>query len=179
VAERPAGSNEAFVDLKDSAWSFSGGQITLPASTAPRDIRLASAPVGVRGVKVVVAAAGNFLLGALMSLGIGLYAPCMILVGLLGMSEKTAFPIMMGSCAFLMPVGSTKFIKERAYSLRAALGLALGGIPGVVVAVKIVESMNLVTVRWLVIVVVIYTAVTMLYSAFLQDSAGRDDGLAR
>ena len=85
------------------------------------------------------AIAGNFLLGALMSLGIGLYAPCMVLVSLLGMSERTAFPIMMGSCAFLMPVGSLKFIREKAYSLRAALGLALGGIPGVLLAAYIVN----------------------------------------
>jgi len=125
-----------------------------------------SAEIGVSGVRLVVAIVGNFLLGALMSLGIGLYAPCMVLVSLLGMSETTAFPIMMGSCAFLMPVGSTKFIKERAYSLRVALGLALGGIPGVIIAATIVKSMNLVTVRWLVIVVVLYTAVTMLYAAF-------------
>ena len=84
--------------------------------------------IGVRGVKLVVAVAGNFMLGALMTLGIGLYAPCMILVSLLGMSERTAFPIMMGSCAFLMPVGSLRFIRERAYSLRNALGLAIGGV---------------------------------------------------
>jgi uncharacterized membrane protein YfcA len=128
--------------------------------------------IGVTGVLLVVAIAGNFLLGALMSLGIGLYAPCMILVSLLGMSEKTAFPIMMGSCAFLMPVGSLKFIKERAYSLRVALGLALGGIPGVIIAAKIVKELDLYKVRWLVIVVVIYTAVTMLYSAFAEQRAG-------
>ena len=105
-----------------------------------------------------------------MSLGIGLYAPCMILVGLLGMSEKTAFPIMMGSCAFLMPVGSLKFIKEKAYSLRPAIGLALGGIVGSYVAGTIVKSLELDTVRWLVIVVVIYTAVMMLRSAFSHES---------
>lgn len=132
-----------------------------------------SAEIGVTGVKLVIAVAGNFLLGALMSLGIGLYAPCMILVSLLGMSETTAFPIMMGSCAFLMPVGSLKFIKERAYSLRVALGLAIGGIPGVIIAAKIVKSLNLVTVRWLVIVVVLYTALTMLYAAFAQQD-GKD-----
>jgi uncharacterized membrane protein YfcA len=73
-----------------------------------------------------------------------------------------------------MPVGSLKFIKERAYSLRVALGLALGGIPGVIVAAKIVKSLNLVTVRWLVIVVVLYTAITMLYAAFSQSSSRRD-----
>jgi uncharacterized membrane protein YfcA len=131
--------------------------------------------IGVSGVKLVIAIAGNFLLGALMSLGIGLYAPCMILVSLLGMSETTAFPIMMGSCAFLMPVGSLKFIKERAYSLRVALGLALGGIPGVIVAATIVKNLNLTTVRWLVIVVVLYTALTMLYAAFTERGPATDE----
>jgi uncharacterized membrane protein YfcA len=122
--------------------------------------------MGVRGGLLVAAVLGNFLLGALMSLGIGLYAPCMVLISLLGMNATTAFPIMMGSCAFLMPVGSLKFIKERAYSLRVALGLALGGIPGVIIAAKIVKSLDLHTVRWLVIVVVLYTALTMLWAAF-------------
>jgi uncharacterized membrane protein YfcA len=127
--------------------------------------------LGVRGVRLVIAVAGNFALGALMSLGIGLYAPCMILVSLLGMSPTAAFPIMMGSCAFLMPVGSLRFIRERAYSLSAALGLAIGGIPGVLIAAYIVKSMPLNYVRWLVIIVVLYTAVTMLYSAYREPTA--------
>jgi uncharacterized membrane protein YfcA len=127
--------------------------------------------IGVRGVKLVAAVGGNFMLGALMTLGIGLYAPCMILVSLLGMNPTAAFPIMMGSCAFLMPVGSLRFIRERAYSARAALGLAIGGIPGVLIAAYIVKSLNLNTVRWLVIAVVVYTAFTMLYSAFASQTA--------
>ena len=124
-----------------------------------------SAEIGVRGVKLAIAVGGNFVLGALMTLGIGLYAPCMILVSLLGMSERTAYPIMMGSCAFLMPVGSLAFIREQSYSLRNALGLALGGIPGVLIAIYIIKQLDLRTVRWLVIAVVVYTATTMLLSA--------------
>ena len=127
-----------------------------------------SSEIGVRGMKLVLAIVGNFALGALMTLGIGLYAPCMILVSLLGMSERTAFPIMMNSCAFLMPVGSLRFIREQSYSLRAALGLAIGGIPGVFLAAKWFSTMDIRTVRWLVIVVVIYTALMMLYSAFTE-----------
>jgi uncharacterized membrane protein YfcA len=118
--------------------------------------------LGVRGAKLAIGVGVNLVLGALMSLGIGLYAPCMILVSLLGMNPTAAFPIMMGSCAFLMPVGSLRFIRERCYSLRAALGLAIGGIPGVLLAAFIVKSMPIHAVRWLVIVVVLYTAVTML-----------------
>jgi uncharacterized membrane protein YfcA len=131
-----------------------------------------SEEIGVRGTKLAIAVGGNFLLGALMTLGIGLYAPCMILVSLLGMSERTAFPIMMGSCAFLMPIGSLRFIRERAYSLRNAMGLALGGIPAVYVAAKIVENLPLYAVRWLVIVVVVYTAITMLLAARTTEEKG-------
>jgi uncharacterized membrane protein YfcA len=128
-----------------------------------------SEEIGVRGGKLAVAIGGNFMLGALMTLGIGLYAPCMILVSLLGMSERTAFPIMMGSCAFLMPVGSLRFIREQCYSLPSALGLALGGVPGVLIAAYLVKQLDLIAVRWLVIIVVVYTAVTMLLSARLGD----------
>ena len=121
--------------------------------------------LGVTGFKFVIAVGVNFLLGALMTLGIGLYAPCMILVSLLGMNPKAAFPIMMGSCAFLMPTGSIRFIREQSYHLRAALGLALGGIPGVLLAAYIVKELPLGTVRWLVIAVVVYTSISMLWSA--------------
>jgi uncharacterized membrane protein YfcA len=133
--------------------------------TGSRILPLGGDALGVRGGLLVAAVVGNMVLGALMTLGIGLYAPCMILVSLLGMNPTAAFPIMMGSCAFLMPVGSLRFIRERAYSLRNALGLALGGLPGVLIAAYIVKSLDLNTVRWLVIVVVLYTAITMLISA--------------
>jgi uncharacterized membrane protein YfcA len=117
------------------------------------------------GARLALGVAGNFALGALMSLGIGLYAPCMILVSLLGMSEKAAFPIMMGSCAFLMPVGSARFMRAKSLDVRAAWGLGLGGIPAVLIAAFIVTSLPLDYVRWLVIVVVVYTAISMLQTA--------------
>ncbi len=115
--------------------------------------------------KLAVGVAVNLVLGALMTLGIGLYAPCMITVSLLGMDPTTAFPIMMGSCAFLMPVGGMRFIREHAYDLPAAIGLTAAGVPAVVVAAFIVRSMPLGAVRWLVVVVVVYAAIALLRSA--------------
>jgi uncharacterized membrane protein YfcA len=122
------------------------------------------------GALLIVGLVGNFMLGALMTLGIGLYAPCMIMVSLLGMSPAAAFPIMMGSCAFLMPIGSVQFIRKAGYDLRAAIGLAIGGIPGVLIAAFIVKQLSLDTVRKLVIVVVVYAAVMLLRAAFSGSS---------
>ncbi len=127
--------------------------------------------LGLGGARLWIGLAGNVALGALMTLGIGLYAPCLILVSLLGMVPTTAFPIMMGSCAFLMPVASVRFIKSGRYSPKAALGLALGGVPAVLVAAFIVKSLPLSAVRWLVVVVVVYTALMMLRSASAKDVA--------
>jgi uncharacterized membrane protein YfcA len=114
------------------------------------------------GALLLTGLAGNFVLGALMTLGIGLYAPCLIMISLLGMNPTAAFPIMMGSCAFLMPIASIRFLKAEAFSIRPALGLALGGIPAVLIAAFIVKSLPLVAVRWLVVVVVLYAAVGLL-----------------
>jgi uncharacterized membrane protein YfcA len=124
--------------------------------------------VGVTGAMLAFAIAGNFVLGALMTLGIGLFAPCMVLVAMVGMSPAAAYPIMMGSCAFLMPTGSVRFIRERSYSLKAAIGLAIGGVPGVLLAAYWIKSMDVTKLRWVVIVVVTYTAVTMLRSAIVE-----------
>ena len=117
--------------------------------------------------------AGIFLLGALNTLGIGLYAPCMILVALLGMSPRAAFPIMMGACAFLMPVASVRFIRTGSYSLAPAIGLTIGGLPAVLIAGLIVKSLPLTALRWLVVAVVAYTAVAMLRSARVDRQPGQ------
>lgn len=121
--------------------------------------------IGLTGTKLVIGIVGNFILGALMTAGIGLYAPCMALIYMLGMSPAVAFPIMMGSCAFLMPVASAKFVKEGAYDRRAAFGITLGGIVGVFIAAYLVKSLPLDVLKWLVIGVITYTSVTMFKSA--------------
>lgn len=131
---------------------------------------LGGTALGLTGARLWTGVAVNFCLGALMTIGIGLYAPAMIMVSLLGMNPKAAFPIMMGSCAFLMPFASVRFIKFDSYSLRAALGLTIGGLPGVAIAAWIVKSLPLEWVRWLVVVVVIYASIAMLRSAMAKNS---------
>jgi len=124
--------------------------------------------LGLSGIKLGIGLAGSLVLGALMTIGIGFYAPCMILISLLGMNPRAAFPIMMGACAFLMPISSVKFLEAKSYSVRPALGLALGGIPAVLIAAYIVKSLPLTWIRWLVVLVVLYSATVMLRSAFTE-----------
>ena len=117
------------------------------------------------GWRLAIGLAGNFALGVLMMLGIGLYGPCMILVSLLGMDPTAAFPIMMGSCAFLMPVSVVRFVRTRTYDVRTSISLAIGGLPAAIVASLWVSGLSIVVIRWLVIVVVTYTSINMLRSA--------------
>jgi uncharacterized membrane protein YfcA len=122
------------------------------------------------GVALLVGVVVNALIGSLTSLGIGNYAPCMALVSLLGMNPIAAFPIMMGSAALTLPLAAARFIPARRFDRRVALGLTIGGIPGVLVAAFLVTSLPLVAVRWLVVGVLVYTSALMWRSA-LQETA--------
>lgn len=112
-----------------------------------------------------VAVGAHFVMGVLMMFGIGLYAPSLIVLSLLGLNPTAAFPIMMGSCAFLMPISSVRFVRSERIDLRIVIGMAIGGIPAVLLAAFVVKSLDLVYVRWLVVVVVLYAAALLLRSA--------------
>jgi uncharacterized membrane protein YfcA len=118
--------------------------------------------------KLVVALVANFILGALLMLGIGSYAPSLMLFSVLGMDPRAAFPIMMGSGAMMAMVGGLRFMQAGRFHTRAALGLTLGGIPGVLVAGLLVRSLPLSALRWVVVFVVFYAATMMLRSAFTE-----------
>jgi uncharacterized membrane protein YfcA len=121
--------------------------------------------IALEGGLLAAGVVGNFVLGALMTIGVGLYAPCLVMVSMLGMNPGTGFPIMMGSCAFLMPLASVPFIRQKCYSPSAAIGLTIAGIPAVLVAAYIVKSLPLYWVKWLIAAVVVYTAITLLRAA--------------
>jgi uncharacterized membrane protein YfcA len=120
------------------------------------------AALALSGAAFAAAVALHFIFGALMTLGIGLYAPALISLSILGMDPRAAFPIMMGACAFLMPTASLRFIKAKRFDPKLALGFAIGGVPAVLVAALIVKEMPLEILRWLVAGVVIIAAGMML-----------------
>jgi uncharacterized membrane protein YfcA len=128
---------------------------------------------------LVTALAINLLLGALVTLGIGNYAPSLIMFSLLGMDPRAAFPIMMGSGAFVATVAGVRFIQAGRFHSRAALGLTAGGIPGVIVAAWLVQSLPLEALRWLVLVVVVYASMTLLRAGIPKPAeAVTDEGSA-
>ena len=123
------------------------------------------------GWRFAVAVGISFLLGALMCIGIGNYAPLMILLALLGMHPLAAFPIMMASDGILQPVASLGFFRSGRFAHGPSLGLLAGGVVGVLIAFPLVSKLPLYWLRWLVVVVVTYAAVSMLRSAYAEARA--------
>jgi len=127
--------------------------------------------LGLAGAKLGIAVAISMVLGAFMMLGIGFYAPCMIMISLLGMDPRVSYPIMMGACAFLMPSGSTQFIRKNSYDLRTAIAFLIAGPIAVLIAAPLVDKIPLFWLRILVLAVVLYTAIRMLTSAAQEKAA--------
>ncbi|MBE1529774.1 putative membrane protein YfcA [Sphingopyxis sp. OAS728] len=115
--------------------------------------------------QLILVVAFSFLLGILTNLGIGSFAPTLIVLSLLGMDPLAAFPIMMGSAAFIFVASGTTIVRKRPIDLGLVTGMAIGGAPAVLLAAYLIKSLPLYALRWGVVVVVVYAAVLMLRSA--------------
>jgi hypothetical protein len=119
--------------------------------------------IGLAGGMLIIGVIGFFILGALMTAGVGLYSPAMALVFLLGLEAGAAFPVMMGACAFLMCVAGIKFVKEGKYARKQSLSIGLLGLPGVFLAFQFFRGMfALGLLIWLVVAVVTITGIMMI-----------------
>lgn len=126
--------------------------------------------IGLTGGALIVAVAASGIIGALISLGIGNYAPTMAVTYLLGMSPRAVFPIMAVSASLMLPLAAWRFYRAGRFDRRIALGLAIGGIPGVLVAAFIVKELDVTVLLWVVAGVLLYTS-AMLYRASLREGA--------
>lgn len=124
------------------------------------------AATGLTGIGLVIGVVGFFILGALMTAGVGLYSPAMALVFLLGLGSGAAFPIMMGACAFLMSVAGIKFVREGKYARKQSAVIAIAGIPGVWLAINVFTGLSVVMLTYLVVVVVTITGIMMIIEYF-------------
>ncbi len=124
----------------------------------------------------IISIAVSFLLGLLANFGVGNYAPSLVMFSLMGMDPHYCFPIM-ASGASLMGAGSSiRFIKVPEIDLRIVVGLTLGGIPAVLVAALIVKKMDVDILRYVITVVVFYTAVVMARAAIRGRREHRPEG---
>jgi len=121
--------------------------------------------IGLTGWKLAVIVVMSFIFGALQTIGVGFYAPCMAMVYTLGMHPLTAFPIMMTATAMLMAAGGARFVKQSAYDRKVAFSLTIAGVFGVLLAAYVVKSLPLLILKWVVLCVVLYTSVWMFISA--------------
>ncbi len=131
---------------------------------------LGGVAIGLTGWKLAVVVVMSFVFGALQTIGVGFYAPCMAMVYAMGMHPKTAFPIMMTATAMLMAAGSARFVKENAYDPKAAVSLTVFGILGVFLAAFVVKSLPLLAMKWIVLGVVLYTSIWMFISSRQKDA---------
>ena len=136
------------------------------------------AALGLSGWRFAAAVAANFILGALSTIGIGWYAPTMVVLALLGFNLRAAFPIMMGSGGAMLPAAGVRFLRSRRFAWGPSIGFAVAGVVGVLIAAFIVKSLPLATLRWLVAAVVTYAAWAMLHSARIEAVAARRSGPA-
>ena len=120
-------------------------------------------------VRTGIAAGACFVFGGLMNLGIGFYAPALIVLSLLGLEPRAIFPIMMGACAFLTSITGLKILRHPEIDLRIVLGISIGAIPAIIIAAYVVKEIPLHMLRWLVIAIVLYAGGLMMRAGLRQE----------
>jgi uncharacterized membrane protein YfcA len=128
---------------------------------------------------MIVAIAASFIFGVLLNFGVGNYAPTLAMLSLFGMNPRLAFPIMAFGAALAGAAASSRLVKLADLDLRIVLSLAVGSIPGVLIAAFIVKEMPLTMLRWLVVVVVIYAAVSLLFTALRKPPPTQEELLEK
>ena len=127
----------------------------------------------------LIVVAANFLFGILLNFGVGSYAPTLAILSLFGMDPRLAFPIMASGAAFAGSTATVRLVQLTSIDMRVVLGLMLGAIPAVLVAAFVVKEMPVTMLRWLVVVVVLYAAASLLREAFRKDGLAPGEALER
>ena len=126
----------------------------------------------------IIAIVANFIFGVLLNFGVGHYAPSLVMLSLMGLDPRLAFPIMAMGGAFTIAGAGTRHVLIGHVDLKVAMGIVIGGVPAVLVAAFVVRDMPLEMLRWLVTVVVLYASAVMFHAAWSGRSASRVEMLA-
>jgi len=132
-------------------------------------LNIPASGIGVSGWKLVLMGVISFIMGGLMTIGVGYYAPTMAMVALLGLNPSVAWPLFLGACAYLIPVAAIRFLMvsiksdEPVYDRKIAVYTNTIGLIGPIIAIVFVISMPLQWLKILVIFIIVYVGATMLY----------------
>lgn len=126
------------------------------------------------GIKLVILGICTFVWGALNNIGIGSYSTTMATVYALGLNPVAAFPIMMGSSTFSVPLGSMQFVKLDSYNRKLTILCSTVGVIGVLIAVFFVKNLDIAALQWVVVVVILYSATSMLMGALKEEKEKKE-----
>ncbi len=125
--------------------------------------------VGPVSGQLVIAIILHLFLGILLNFGVGNYAPTLLVFSFIGIDPKLAFPVMSSACAYCIITSGIRVVREKGLDVRMVTGMAIGGLPAVLVAAFVVKAMPLIVLRWLVVAVVLYASLILWRSA-LRDA---------
>lgn len=140
----------------------------------PRSVGTGALSLEVLAVAMIL----HLLLGVLMNFGVGNYAPTLLVFSLLGIDTKLAFPVMSSACAYGMITSGVRLVRKKGLDLHLVSGIAIGGVPAVLLAAFIVKAMPLGLLRWLVVAVVLYAS-AILFRAALRGRSSREATISK
>ena len=77
-----------------------------------------------------------------------------------------------------MPTAGFQFLKDNTYDIKVALIGQVAGTVGVLLAAFMVKALPIYILTWIIVVVLIYTSVTMFVSAFKKKAAAEPEAAA-
>lgn len=125
--------------------------------------------------QLIVSIPLHLLLGILINFGVGNYAPTLLVFSLIGIDPKLAFPVMSSACAYCLITSSIRVVSEKGLDLRMVSGIAVGGVPAVLLAAFVVKAMPVTALRWLVVGIVLYAAGVLWRSAMQARRIDREE----
>ncbi|AND80462.1 sulfite exporter TauE/SafE family protein [Streptococcus pantholopis] len=136
--------------------------LTNPGADIANDIR------GLSGIRLLIGIVFDFIIGMLMTMGLGNYAPELIFFSLMGISPAIALPVMMLNAAMIMVAGSKQFIESDRVHWPGVLGIIIGGVFGVLIAAFFLTSLDIDKLKILVVFIALYTGLMLLRSALIR-----------
>ncbi|MCW8634110.1 sulfite exporter TauE/SafE family protein [Streptococcus macedonicus] len=123
---------------------------------------------GLYGIWILVGAMFNFTIGILMTMGLGNYAPELILFSMLGINPSVALPVMMLDAAVIMSASTTDFIKSGRVNWPGVLGIIIGGSFGVLTAAFFLSKLDINHFKILIVFIALFTGTSLLRSSAIK-----------